>query len=171
MEARKHTASRGGTGHQLPALLYLAIPSPVTSCLPSPSRALRVEQTRPAACPATGWLRPRSWRSPRQLGVTRTRTLRPDALPSPASPGPLSGPTTSCSCDLSLPGIQRNPIRPTQCSEDSAAHSRGISSPREGGRKKKNLLFTGPERPLLGFASLFLRFLFSGFLGLEKKGW
>lgn len=67
----------------------------MTSCLPSPSRAPRIEQTRPAACPATGWLRPRSWRSPRQLGVTRTRTLRPNALPSPESPGPLSGPTTS----------------------------------------------------------------------------
>lgn len=36
---------------------------------------------------------------------------------------------------------------------------------------EKNLLFTGPDRPQLGFASLFLRFLFSRFPGLEEKGW
>lgn len=32
-------------------------------------------------------------------------------------------------------------------------------------------MFTGPERPQLGLASLFLRFLFRRFLGLEEKGW
>lgn len=47
----------------------------------------------------------------------------------------------------------------------------GSQVPRESGRKEKNLLFTGPDRPQLGFASLFLRFLFSRFPGLEEKGW
>lgn len=132
--------------NSLPSSTWPAIPSPVTSCLPSPSRELRVEQTRPAACPATGWLRPRSWRSPRQLGITRTRTPRPDALPSPASPGPLSGPTTSCSCDLSPPGIQRNPTRPTQCYKDIAAHSRGIPSPQgKWPGEKKSLVYWARE--------------------------
>lgn len=74
-------------------------------------------------------------------------------------------------CDVSPEGIQRGPTRPTQCSKDSAAHSRGIPSPQGKWPEKKNLLFTGSERPQLGFASLFLWFLFSRFLGLEKKGW
>lgn len=146
---------------------------PVTSCLPSPSRALRVEQTHPAACPATGWLRPRSWRSPRQLGVTRTRTQRPNAQPSPESPGPLSGPTTSpllWRLVLSGDTAQSNqtPLSAPRTAQPTPA---GSQVPRESGRKKKNLLFTGPERPQLGFASLFLRFLFSRFLRLKGKGW
>lgn len=161
----------GRYGSPTPCLLHLAIPSPVTSCFPSPSRALRVEQTRPAACPATGWLRPRSWRSPRQLGVTRTRTLRPDAQPSPASPGPQSGSTTSCSATCPLRGYSAVQPDPLSAPRTAQPTPEGSQVPRESGREKKNLLFTGSERPQLGFASLFLWFLFSRFLGLEKKGW
>lgn len=130
----------GRYGSPTPCLLHLAIPSPVTSCFPSPSRALRVEQTRPAACPATGWLRPRSWRSPRQLGVTRTRTLRPDAQPSPVSPGPQSGSTTSCSATCLLRGYSAVQPDPLSAPRTAQPTPEGSQIPRESGREKKKSL-------------------------------
>lgn len=131
----------GRYGSSTPCLLHLAIPSPVTSCFPSPSRALRVEQTRPAACPATDWLRPRSWRSPRQLGVTRTRTLRPDAEPSPSSQGPLSGSTTSRSATCPRRGYSAVQPDPLSAPRTAQPTPEGSQVPRESGRKKKSLVY------------------------------
>lgn len=156
----------GRYGSPTPCLLHLAIPSPVTSCFPSPSRALRVEQTRPAACPATGWLRPRSWRSPRQLGVTRTRTLRPDAQPSPASPGPQSGSTTSCSATYPLRGYSAVQPDPLSAPRTAQPTPEGSQVPRESGREKKISCLLGQRG--LSWDSLPC---FCGFFSADSWGW
>ena len=90
-------------GRYLPspcALPYLATPWPATSRLPFPprpaSRALRGESPRPAARPATGWLRPRSAGDPPSNSASgELAPRRPGAQPCLRVPWPPPGPTTT----------------------------------------------------------------------------
>ena len=139
-------------GRYLPspcALPYLATPWPATSRLPfpprPPSRALRAESTRPAARPATGWLRPRSAGDPPSNSASgELAPRRPGAQPCLRVPWAPARPNTHSFLGAPWPLWAS---RACQLGPAAAAHLPRRPQPqREGGREISCLLGRGDPR-------------------------
>lgn len=163
----RRTSSPGGT----PPLCPRPPPS-----LPPPRPhpgALGAVQTRPAARPDSGWLRPRAAGDPPGNSASQEPApRRPGGCPPSASPGPRPGPTASpFPVRAAPPGLACKLTRPRRAPPGRAAHLPRSAQPQGKAAGKNLLLFTGPGTSQTGSPRPVRSFPFCRFPGPEGKGW